>query len=760
MKSDGLLTHKTEVHYRTCPLCEATCGLEIHTVNQDVLTIRGDSEDPFSRGYLCPKGFSLKEFHADPDRIKKPMVRRGTEWHEVTWEDAFAEIRKRLLPIMKEHGSDSVGIYLGNPYAHNLSAQLYAPMFIRAIGTRNRFSASTVDQIPKQLSTELMFGGNFNIPVPDIDRTNYMLVIGANPLVSNGSLLTAPNMRSRIKALKNRGGKLVVIDPVRTVTAKVADEHHFIRPGTDALFLFALVHTLFEEGLVNLGRLAEHLVGLDEVRTLAQEFSPESVSPLCGIPADTIRRLAREVASAPSAAVYGRMGTCTQAYGTINSWLVDVLNILTGNLDRPGGVMFPKPAAAISSGKRRRIRYGRFHSRVRNMPEVIGELPAVCMAEEMEVPGPGQIKAFITIAGNPALSTPNGNRLQKAFENLEFMISIDCYINETTRHAHVFLPAPSPLERSHYDLIFYQLSVRNMAHYSPPVFDLPADQLDEWEILLNLTAILSEKELGSDPVKTLDDFAMMQLIQQEVKNPNSTIAGREPKEIMSQLNTERGPERMLDFLLRVGPYGDHFGSNPEGLSLAVLKANPHGIDLGPLVPRIPEILATPSGKIELAPDLLVEDVKRLRKTLRESPSENMVLVGRRNLRSNNSWFHNIETLVNGDNQCILWIHPDDAARLGLSNGDEAVVTSRTGKIQVPVKVTEDVMPGVISLPHGWGHHLPGIRLETANRHAGVNSNILSDELAVDELSGNAILNGIPVVVMKSHPETVKRISKS
>ncbi|MFC4768154.1 molybdopterin-dependent oxidoreductase [Effusibacillus consociatus] len=751
-----------KVHYRTCPLCEATCGLEIHTQNEEVLTIRGDSEDPFSRGYLCPKGYSLKEFHADPDRVKQPMIRRGTEWHVATWKEAFAEIRNQMRPIIEKYGADSVGIYLGNPNVHNLSGQLYNPMLIRAIGTRNRFSASTVDQIPKQLAAEMMFGGDFSIPIPDVDRTDYLLMIGANPLVSNGSLMTAPNMRSRIKALKNRGGRLVVIDPVRTLTAKEANEHHFIRPGTDALFLFALIHSLFEHGWVNPGRLEEHVVGLDEVRALAQDFSPEAVSASCGIPAETIRRMAREIASAPTAAVYGRMGTCTQAFGTMNSWLVDVVNILTGNLDRAGGVMFTKPAAGGNSsgqpGSKRRIRYGRFRSRVRKMPEVLGELPVVCMAEEMEVPGPGQIKAFLTIAGNPALSTPNGNRLQKALEKLEFMVSVDCYLNETTRHANVFLPAPSPLEHSHYDLAFYHLSVRNIGHYSQPVFELASDQLDEWEILLNLATALNEKDLGSDPVKALDDFAVMQMIEKEVKNPNSPIEGREPMGILAQLKAERGPERMLDFLLRVGPYGDHFGSKPDGLNLDVLKANPHGIDLGPLEPRIPEILGTPSGKIELAPDPLVEDVERLRAMLQNSPQNHMVLVGRRNLRSNNSWLHNLEPLVKGDNRCTLWIHPDDAARFGLSNGEHATVASRTGKIEVPVQITNEIMPGVISIPHGWGHNLPGIRLETAKQYAGVNSNIISDELAVDEISGNAVLNGIPVKVEKYQPEMVESVS--
>jgi anaerobic selenocysteine-containing dehydrogenase len=744
-----------QVHYKTCPLCEATCGLEIHTVNGEVRTIRGDAEDPFSKGYLCPKGYSLKELHADPDRIRKPMIRRGSEWYPVTWKDAFDEIGKQLRAIKEAHGADAIGVYLGNPSVHNLAGLLYVPMLLRALGTRNKFSASTVDQIPKQLAAELMFGHDFSIPIPDIDRTHYFLVLGANPLVSNGSLMTAPNMRARIKALKERGGKMVVIDPVRTLTAKEANEHHFIRPGTDALFLFGIVHTLFEEGLVKPGRLKAYISGMEEIRQLATPFSPETVSDSCGIPADTIRRLAREIAAAPSAAVYGRMGTCTQSFGTLNSWLVDVINILTGNLDRPGGVMFTKPATEKRAGnvQNRRIRYGRYHSRVRQMPEILGELPAVCMAEEMEVAGPGQIRAFISIAGNPVLSTPNGQRLQEAMEKLEFMVSIDMYLNETTRHAHVFLPVPSPLERSHYDLAFYQLSVRNIAHYSPPVFPVPDDQMEEWEILLHLIAAVTDHKLGDDPVKVLDDMAVLQLVQQEGKNPDSPLAGRSPEEIMAYLGTKKGPERILDFLLRTGPYGDHFGLSPNGLSLDKLKAHPHGIDLGPLTPRIPEILRTPSGKIELAPSLITNDVERLRTTL-HTASDRMVLVGRRDLRSNNSWMHNLHVLVKGGERCTLLMHSSDADRLGLADGEKAVLSSETGEIHAPVQVTDDIMPGIVSLPHGWGHDLPGTRMVVARAHAGVNVNRLSDVHTVDAVSGNAVLNGIPVTISKMKEASV------
>ena len=474
----------TKTSYTTCPLCEATCGLEITTRGQEVVSIRGDSQDVFSHGYICPKAYSLKELHEDPDRLREPMVRRGEQWERVSWDEAFAEVERGLAPILQREGREALAVYSGNPNVHNLASLIYLPVLLHAAGTRNIFSASTVDQMPKQVAAGLMFGTFLSIPIPDIERTEYLLLLGANPLVSNGSLMTAPDMRGRLRRLRQRGGKIVVIDPYRTRTAQEADEHHFIRPGADAHFLFAIVHTLFAEGLVTpekLGKLAEHSNGLEQVQALAQPFTPERVAAACGIDAETIRQLARELAAAPRAVVYGRMGTCTQVFGTLTSWIVDVLNILTGNLDREGGAMFPKAAAGSRntggiSGKGRGIRLGRWQSRVSGQPEVFGELPAACLAEEIETPGPGQVKALITLAGNPALSTPNGQRLQQALGTLEFMVSVDIYLNETTRHANVILPPPSSLARSHYDLAFYQLAAHNVAHYSLPVVEPEAGQ--------------------------------------------------------------------------------------------------------------------------------------------------------------------------------------------------------------------------------------------------------------------------------------------
>ncbi len=741
---DGTLTH-----YRTCSLCEATCGLEITTRGREILAIRGDRDDPFSRGYLCPKGPALEHLHDDPDRLRHPMVRRGATWERIGWDDAFSEIDRRLPALIREHGRDAVAVYLGNPSAHSLALILYPRALLRALGTRNVYSASTVDQMPKQVSAGLMFGTALSVPVPDLDRTAFLLILGADPVVSNGSLMTAPDVKERLRAIRRRGGRIVVVDPRRSRTADEADEHHFIRPGTDALFLFALVHTICAEGLVRTGRLAEHLTGVDEVERLARDFPPEAVAPVCGIRADAIRRIARALAGAEAAAVYGRVGTCQQEFGTVASWLVDVLNVLTGNLDRPGGAMFTKAAAGAANtrgepGRGKGVRFGRRASRVRGLPEVFGELPAACLAEEIETPGDGRVRALVTIAGNPVLSTPNGTRLAHALGSLDFMVSLDIYLNETTRHAHVILPGLSPLESPHYDVALWQLAIRNYANYSAPVFAPPADRPSDWEAILRLVGIVMGQGPDADSA-ALDDFIALQQLESAAGAAASPVQGREPGELLAALRPRRGPERLLDILLRTGPYGDAFGARPDGLSLDVVAAHPHGIDLGALEPRIPEVLRTPSGTIELAPPGITADVPRLRSRLTR-PDGTMTLVGRRDLRSNNSWMHNIEALVRGRPRCTLWVHPDDAARLGLADGLAAAVRSRAGRVEVPVEITDAIMPGVVSVPHGWGHDAPGIALRVASAHAGVNSNLLADELAMDPLSGNAVLNGIPVTV--------------
>jgi anaerobic selenocysteine-containing dehydrogenase len=727
---------------RTCPLCEATCGLTITVDGERVAAVRGDPDDVFSHGFLCPKGVALKELHEDPDRIRTPLIRQADgSFAPATWDEAFAEIDRRLSPILAAD-RNAVATYLGNPNAHLLANMLYGPVLLRALGTHNRFSASTVDQFPKQMASALMFGTGTTVPVPDVDRTDHLLMLGANPLASNGSLMTAPDMRGRLRTMRARGGKLVVIDPRRSRTAQEADEHHFIRPGTDALLLFALVHVLFEEGLV---RPTEKLLsitdGIDTVAQLAEPFAPDAVAPHAGIDGGEITRMARELAAAQRAVVYGRIGTCTQEFGTLSSWLVDVLNVLTGNLDREGGAMFPLGAAGHSNaagppGRGRGARFGRFKSRVRGLPEIFGELPVACLSEEIETPGEGQVRALITICGNPVVSTPNSDRLDRALGQLDFMLSLDVYLNETTSHADVILPAPSPLRRSHYDLALYLFAIRNVANYSPPTLPPDPEIPDEWVTLLRLAGIAFGLGPAAD-IAMLDEQVARTLIEREIKIEQSPFHGREVDDVLAELEPRVGPERLLDLMLRAGPYR---------LTLAELEAAPHGLDLGPLKPRLPDVLRTASGKIELAPEPLVADVERLRAALERPRNGELVLVGRRQLRSNNSWMHNLPMLVSGPAQCTLHVHPDDAARYELVDGDQAELRSRTGAVRALVEVTDAVMPGVVSLPHGWGHDAPGSELRVAAEHAGANSNVLADELLIDAVSGNAVLNGIPVEV--------------
>ncbi|HTE62460.1 MAG TPA: molybdopterin-dependent oxidoreductase [Solirubrobacteraceae bacterium] len=728
--------------FRTCPFCEATCGLEVTVRGDDVVKVRGDADDVFSRGFLCPKGVALKDLHDDPDRLRTPLVRGADgELRPAGWEEAFGVIAERLAPLVEAHGRDAVAVYVGNPAAHGLAALLYGRVLIKALGTRSVFSASTVDQRPKEISSGLMFGAPLSIPIPDVDRTRHLLMLGANPLASNGSLLTAPDMRGRLKALRARGGKLVVVDPRRSRTAEVADEHHPIRPGTDAHLLFALVHVLFAEELTAPGRLTALADGIETVEELAQPFTPEAVAPVCGIDADTIRRMARELAAAESAAVYGRIGTTTQEFGTLASWLIDVLNVLTGNLDRPGGAMFTRAAAGQRNssgapGQGRGVTVARRHSRVRGLPESFGELPVAALAEEIETSGEGQIRALVTLAGNPARSTPNSARIERAIEGLDLYVAIDIYVNETTRHADVILPAPSPLQRSHYDLALYQLAVRNVANFSPPVLPPDPDVPDEWVTLLRLAGVAAGQGMLED-VEPLDRMVAGELLRRETGDPHSPLHGRDIDELLAEVEPRRGPERLLDLMLRAGPYD---------LTLADLEAAPHGIDLGPLEPRLPDALRTAGGKIELAPAPIVADVARLRAALRRPVNGGLVLVGRRQLRSNNSWMHNLELLVSGPERCTLHVHPDDAARLGLEDGAPARVENRAGALEAPVEVTDAIMPGVVSMPHGWGHGKPGTRMSVANDSPGVNTNILSPPTFIDEPSGNGALNGIPVTV--------------
>ncbi len=742
--------------FRTCPLCEATCGLELTVKGDQVTRIRGDRDDVFSHGFICPKGSTLRQLHDDPDRLRTPLVRRDGELVPATWPEAWAEVERVLMPIVAEHGRDAVAAYVGNPNAHNLAGTLYLKPLLRALGSRNLFSASTVDQRPKELATAWLFGGGLTVAVPDLDRTDYLLILGANPYESNGSLATAPDWPGRIEAIRARGGRLVVVDPRRSRTAEEADRHLAIRPGTDALLLAAVVTTLAEAGRIDCGLAGEWVQGLDEVLAALAPFTAEAVAPAVGIAAAEIELLATELADAPTAAVYGRIGTTTAEFGTLASWLVDVVNLVTGNLDQPGGAMFPRAAAGSSNTRGaarvgRGLRVGRHHSRVRGLAESMGELPVSCLAEEIDTPGEGQVRALVTVAGNPVLSTPNSGRLDAALGLLEGYVAVDIYLNETTRHADVILPPPSALEKDHFDLAFNQLAIRNVANWSPAALPAPDGQPQEWEILAMLSLILQGMGAEADPA-IVDDLMVGALVGAAVGDEFGPVHGRDPGELLAELGERRGPARLIDLMLRTGPYGDGFGTRTEEvapgvppLSLEVLEARPHGVDLGPLEPRLPDILRTPSGLIELDAEPFLADLPRLAAVL-ERDVPDLVLVGRRDLRSNNSWMHNVEVLVKGKERCTLHVHPDDAARFGLVDGKPACLTGRVGSLEAPVEVTDAVRPGVVSLPHGWGHDADGARMGVAGRHAGVNANLVADDLLVDVVSGNAVLNGIPVSV--------------
>ena len=738
-------------HHGTCPLCEATCGISIELTEDGtgVAGIRGDEDDPFSRGYICPKAYGLKALTEDPDRLRRPLRKVGRDFVEVSWEEALTEAGERLLDVRKRHGASSIAIYLGNPSAHSLDAMLYGTALVRALGTQQRYSASSADQLPKMVSAGLMFGRGLAIPIPDLDRTQHLIILGGNPLVSNGSLMTAPDVKRRLEGIQRRGGKVIAIDPRRTETAKHASEHHFLRPGTDALFLLALVDALFAEERVRLGAAAGRVRGLDEVRAIAAQFPAERVADRCGIPADTIRRLAREQAESPAAACYGRIGTTCQEFGTLASWAVDLVNVLTGNLDRAGGAMFTTPAAMPGRYRRRSgVRFGRYQSRVHGLPEMFGELPVATLADEILTPGEGQVRALVTVAGNPLLSAPNAGRLTEAVASLELRVAVDIYINETTRLADLILPPPGPLERAGYDLALYQLAVRNVAKFAPPALARAEGQPAEWEILLSLAKAV--QGMSAAPLAMADDMVARELAQREVgdlieRDPDA-LGGMSAADVVAALGDRRGPERLVDLLLRLGPYGDRFGRVPGGLTLDVLLASPHGIDLGPLVPCLDQTLGTADGMIDLAPDAITADLPRLAASL-ERPVPEVVLIGRRHLRSNNSWMHNLTPLIKGPDRCTLLVHPEDAARLSLRDGGHARVTSRVGQLVAPVEVSDEVMPGVVSLPHGFGHDQPGSRMDVARRHAGVNVNLLSDDAAIDAPSGNAAFNGVAVTLV-------------
>lgn len=690
------------------------CGIAIEMNDERIIAIKGDNADPFSKGHICPKAIALQDVYADPDRLKTPMRRTADGWQAIGWDEAIDEVASNLRRIQAAHGNNAVGIYLGNPNVHNVGSMLFNASIIKALRSQNVFSATSVDQLPHQFVARHMFGHQFLLPIPDVTRTDYFLILGANPLASNGSLMTAGGIERHLKAIKQRGGKIVLIDPRRSETAEIANEHVFIKPNSDVLLLLAMLNTIFAEGLAKPGRLAQFTHGLAGLAECVAAYTPQTVSAATGIAAEVIVRLAREFAAAPSAVCYGRVGLSMQRFGGLCQWLINALNIVTGNLDRAGGAMFTTPAID-SVDAPRAGKFGRWRSRVRGLPEFAGELPVAALAEEMLTAGEGQIRAMLTVAGNPVLSTPNGRQLDVAFAGLAFMVAIDIYINETTRHANIILPPTAGLECEHYDLIFHVLAIHNSAKYSPPLFAAGPDQRHDWQIYQALVQALS---------------------------------GRKPDaaEVRSAATKQVTPAALLDLGLRYGPYG------AAGLSLDKLKAEPHGVDLGPLQPRLPERLFTADHHIQLMPDLFVQDLARVQAVFKTSEvfkaSEvyDLMLIGRRELRSNNSWMHNSDRLMRGKDRCTLLMHPTDAAARGLSAQQSVTVASRVGQVTLPLEISDEVMPGVVSMPHGWGHDRAGVRLRVAQRRAGVSINDLTDEVFLDDLTGNAAFSGVPVRV--------------
>ena len=695
-----------------CNLCEAICGLRVTFTDGEVTGIRGNPDDPLSRGHICPKGVSLADVHADPDRLRRPVRRVGTgeevRWEEMEWDEALDLVADRLAATSRAHGRDAIGVYLGNPNAHSLGSATHGTAFVRSLRTRNRFSASSVDQVPHQFLAWQMFGHQLMLPVPDIDRTDLFLVIGANPMASNGSLMTVPDFPNRVRALHERGGRMVVVDPRRTETAKVADEHLFVRPGSDAALLLALVHVLLREDLVRPPAYVDHV---DDLPGLVADFTPELAERVSGVPAADVERLARELAAADRAAVYGRLGVSTHGFGSICQWAVTLLNVLTGNLDREGGVMFPEPA--IDTVGRRIVSPGHhdvWRSRVRDLPEFAGELPVSALREEIETPGEGRIRAMVTIAGNPVLSTPDGRRLADALDSLDFMVAIDVYLNETTRHADVVLPVTTALERDQYDLVFHGLAVRNTARFTPALLPKEKGTRHDWEVFGALASRLAARLGKKLPLRAR--------LQQRARLAAS-------------------PRLLLPLLLR---------GNRYGLTWRALRRHPEGVDLGPLRPCLPDRLQTKNKRVDLTPALVVDDLARLRASLESSPTtaaDELLLIGRRHARDCNSWLHNTDRLTRGKPRHQLLAHPDDLRGRGIADGDVVTVSSRVGSVEVECAASEDLMPGVVSLPHGYGHALPGVRLSHASTVPGVSINDLTDPERLD-VSGNAALNGTPV----------------
>jgi anaerobic selenocysteine-containing dehydrogenase len=706
-------------HYRSCNICEAMCGIVITTKEDEIISIKGDKDDVHSKGYTCPKAFALKDLYNDPDRLRHPVRKVGDQWRRISWKDAFDEIGKELKLIRKRYGKDANSLYFGNPTVYYHGTVLFANIFAKAIDTKNRYSASSLDQLPSMMVANEMYGHHFFIPVPDLDRTDYFLMLGANPAVSGGSIFSAPGFNKKVSQVSKRG-KVVVVDPVKTRSAVMADKHIFIKPGTDVFFLLGMLHTLYKENLINPGRLKSFTDGLDQLAGIVSDYSPERVSAPTGIPAEVIREIAIDFSAAKSAVCYGRMGTSIQEFGTLSSWLIHLLNVVTGNLDSPGGFMFTNSVLDIvgmmvSSGVTGS--FNQFQSRLRGLPELGNELPTSTLAEEILTDGTGKIRSLITVCGNPVLSAPNGRLMNEAIKNLDFMVAIDWYINETTRHADIILPPVNMLEQDYFPILAMLVCSRNFAKYASPVFRPDPDAREAWQIMKEIAIRLTTNLAERFVIKSLT------------------------------------PKMLLKLGIRFGPYGAGLKFYRKGLTLKKIQKAKHGLDLGPLKTCLPNHLHNEEKRINAVPQIFAKGLSELKKKFDKEMQTHekefdLLLVSRRNIRTNNSWLHNVAGMHNKKNQCTVWVNPADADRLGIVAGAMVEVSSRVGAISIEAEVTDRIMQGVICIPHGWGHGRKGVKLGIATKNPGVSVNDITDHSRVDTICGNAVFSGVPVKIAR------------